>query len=220
VSARASCVPLLDKVSSDRGCCPFERPLGMGESQSAGWSAEAVSRCGTNEGEAECSRVVEAAGTTLTAHKMGRYGRGRARRIPSEASITHQKNRGTPAREARRFSKEGCVQLTRGSLRPGFKRYLYIECVMTSRCDSNSDGFMIAFATPASSSIEMKTNPCRGASSRGFARDSIPEIKDRHPRHLPTGRAPKSHRLRGGRSMIDIREEIDSPGGNRKTKLL
>jgi hypothetical protein len=26
-----------------------------------------------NEGEAECLRVVEAAGTTLTAHKMGRY---------------------------------------------------------------------------------------------------------------------------------------------------
>ncbi len=29
-----------------------------------------------NEGEAECLREVEAEGTTLTAHKMGRYGRG------------------------------------------------------------------------------------------------------------------------------------------------
>jgi hypothetical protein len=33
----------------------------MGESQSAEWSAEARSRCGTNEGEAECLRVVEIA---------------------------------------------------------------------------------------------------------------------------------------------------------------
>jgi hypothetical protein len=31
-----------------------------------------------NEGEAECLRVVETEGTTLTAHKMGRSGRGRA----------------------------------------------------------------------------------------------------------------------------------------------
>jgi hypothetical protein len=34
-----------------------------------------------NEGEAECLRVVEAAGTTLTAHKIGRHGRGRAEKI-------------------------------------------------------------------------------------------------------------------------------------------
>ena len=34
-------------------------------------SAEAASRRGTNEGEAE-RRAVEAAGTTLTAHTMGR----------------------------------------------------------------------------------------------------------------------------------------------------
>jgi hypothetical protein len=40
-----------------------------------------------NEGEAECMRVVEAEGTTLTAHKIGRHGRGRARIITSEASI-------------------------------------------------------------------------------------------------------------------------------------
>ncbi len=33
-----------------------------------------------NEGEAECLRGVEAEGTTLTAHKMGSYGRGRARK--------------------------------------------------------------------------------------------------------------------------------------------
>jgi hypothetical protein len=33
---------------------------------------------GTNEGEAECLRVVEAAGTTLTAHKMGRYRTGQS----------------------------------------------------------------------------------------------------------------------------------------------
>jgi len=31
-------------VSSDRGFCPVERPLGMGESQSAGWSAAAARR--------------------------------------------------------------------------------------------------------------------------------------------------------------------------------
>src|SRR5690349_7527466 len=43
--------PPLNFMLSDRGCCPTERPLGMGESQSAGWSAEAVCRCGTNEGE-------------------------------------------------------------------------------------------------------------------------------------------------------------------------
>lgn len=50
----------------------------MGESQSAGWSAEAASRGGTNEGEAERSRGVEAAGTTLTAHIMGRYRTGQS----------------------------------------------------------------------------------------------------------------------------------------------
>jgi hypothetical protein len=51
----------------------------MGESQSAGWSAEEVSRvAGPIEGEAERSRVVEAAGTTLTAHKMGRYRTGQS----------------------------------------------------------------------------------------------------------------------------------------------
>lgn len=33
----------------------------MGGSQSAGWSAEEVCRCGTDEGEAECLRVVEIA---------------------------------------------------------------------------------------------------------------------------------------------------------------
>jgi hypothetical protein len=37
-----------------------------------------------NEGEAKCLRVVEAEGTTLTAHKMGRYGRGIAGRIRAE----------------------------------------------------------------------------------------------------------------------------------------
>jgi hypothetical protein len=31
-----------------------------------------------NEREAECLRVVEAAGTTLTAHKMGRYRTGQS----------------------------------------------------------------------------------------------------------------------------------------------
>lgn len=66
-------------LSSDRGCCPVERPLGMGESQSAGWSAEAASRAaGPIEGEAERLRGVEAADTTLTAHKMGRYRTGQS----------------------------------------------------------------------------------------------------------------------------------------------
>lgn len=51
----------------------------MGESQSAGWSAEAVSHAaGPIEGEAERLRGVEAAGTTLTAHKMGRYRTGQS----------------------------------------------------------------------------------------------------------------------------------------------
>jgi hypothetical protein len=50
----------------------------MGESQSAGWSAEEVCRRGTNEGEAERLRAVEAAGTTLTAHKIGRYRTGQS----------------------------------------------------------------------------------------------------------------------------------------------
>lgn len=51
----------------------------MGESQSAGWSAEAASRvAGPIEGEAERLRVVEAEGTTLTAHKMGRYPTGQS----------------------------------------------------------------------------------------------------------------------------------------------
>lgn len=60
----------------------------MGESQSAGWSAEAVSRAaGPIEGEAECLRVVEAAGTTLTAHKMGRYRTGQSWKNSSGASI-------------------------------------------------------------------------------------------------------------------------------------
>lgn len=59
------------------GCCLVERPLGLGESQSAGWSAEEVSRAaGPIEGEAERLRGVEAAGTTLTAHKIGRYRTG------------------------------------------------------------------------------------------------------------------------------------------------
>jgi hypothetical protein len=44
---------------------PVERPLGMGGSQSAGWSAEAVDLSAT-KGERECLRVVEAEGTTLT----------------------------------------------------------------------------------------------------------------------------------------------------------
>ena len=37
-----------------------------------------VPRSGTNEGEAKRLRVVEAAGTTLTAHKMGRYRTGQS----------------------------------------------------------------------------------------------------------------------------------------------
>jgi len=57
----------------------------MGESQSAGWSTEAASRAaGPIEGEAERLREVEAAGTTLTAHKMGRYRTGRAKRIRAQ----------------------------------------------------------------------------------------------------------------------------------------
>ena len=62
VSARASRVPLLNNVSSDRGCCPFERPLGMGE-KSKRWVKRRgrVPHSGTNEGEAERLRVVEIA---------------------------------------------------------------------------------------------------------------------------------------------------------------
>ena len=48
-------------MSSDRGCCPFERLLGLGVSQSAGRSAEEACRRGTNEGEAQCLRGVEIA---------------------------------------------------------------------------------------------------------------------------------------------------------------
>lgn len=60
----------------------------MGESQSAGWSAEAASRAaGPIEGEAERSRGVEAEGTTLTTHKMGRYRTGQCYKNSSEASI-------------------------------------------------------------------------------------------------------------------------------------
>jgi hypothetical protein len=58
--------------------CPIERLLGMGESQSARWNAEEVSRRGTKEGELQCLRVVEAAGTTLTAHTMGRLRTGQS----------------------------------------------------------------------------------------------------------------------------------------------
>ena len=78
VSARASGVPLLNFVSSDRGCCPIERPLGMGE-KSKRWLERRGGGFIRNEGEAECSRGVEAEGTTLTAHTMRRYGRGRAK---------------------------------------------------------------------------------------------------------------------------------------------
>ena len=62
MSARASRVPLLNNVSSDRGCCPVERPLGMGE-KSKRWveCRGSVPRSGTNEGEAERLRVVEIA---------------------------------------------------------------------------------------------------------------------------------------------------------------
>jgi hypothetical protein len=62
VSARASRVSLLNNVSSDRGCCPFERLLGMGE-KSKRWVERRgrVPRSGTNEGEAERLRVVEIA---------------------------------------------------------------------------------------------------------------------------------------------------------------
>ena len=40
-----------------------------------------------NEGEAECVRVVEAEGTTLTAHKMGRYRTGQSWKNSSVASV-------------------------------------------------------------------------------------------------------------------------------------
>ena len=62
MSARASRVSLLNNVSSDRGCCPFERLLGMGE-KSKRWVERRgrVPRSGTNEGEAERLRVVEIA---------------------------------------------------------------------------------------------------------------------------------------------------------------
>src|SRR5687768_16145589 len=40
--ARASCVCFLNDVLSYRGCCPIERPLEMGGTQSAEWSAEAA----------------------------------------------------------------------------------------------------------------------------------------------------------------------------------
>ena len=62
VSARASRVPLLDNVSSDRGCCPLERPLGMGE-KSKRWVERRgrVPRSGTNEREAQRLRGVEIA---------------------------------------------------------------------------------------------------------------------------------------------------------------
>lgn len=45
----------------------------------------------SNEGEAECFRVVEATGTTLTAHKMERNGWGRAGRIRAQRALTGRK---------------------------------------------------------------------------------------------------------------------------------
>jgi hypothetical protein len=61
VSARASCVPLLNFVMSDRGCCPIERPLGMGD-KSKRWMERRgrVPLRHQRKGEAECLRVVEA----------------------------------------------------------------------------------------------------------------------------------------------------------------
>jgi hypothetical protein len=56
-------------------------------SQSGGCSAEDACTKGINEGEAEWSRVVEAVGTTLTAHTMRASGRGKTRRIRAPVSI-------------------------------------------------------------------------------------------------------------------------------------
>ena len=60
MSARASCVTLLNEVLSYRGCSPFERPLGMGE-KSKRWMERRGGGFIRNEGEAECLRAVEIA---------------------------------------------------------------------------------------------------------------------------------------------------------------
>ena len=59
----------------------------MGESQSAGWSAEDADSSATKGKRNVCVGWRSRSDTTLTAHKMGRDGRGRARRITSAASI-------------------------------------------------------------------------------------------------------------------------------------
>ncbi len=60
VSARASCVSLLNKVSCDRGCSPFESPLGMGEKLKR-WVERRGGGFIRNEGEADYLRGVEIA---------------------------------------------------------------------------------------------------------------------------------------------------------------
>jgi hypothetical protein len=61
VSARASCVSLLNGMLSFLGCCPFERPLGRAAVKALLERRGCVPLEGTNEGEAERLRVVEIA---------------------------------------------------------------------------------------------------------------------------------------------------------------
>ena len=136
VSARVSCVSLLNVVLSYRGCCPFERPLGMGGSQSAGWSAEAADLSETRGKRNVCAWWSRAADYLDPAHTMARPGRGQLleeferseRRLLSRGAPPPQRPRycSTRGKDCGRFvapSADFTVKLSLGSLRLTHERF-------------------------------------------------------------------------------------------------
>jgi hypothetical protein len=78
-----------------RAYCPFERPLGLGESQSAGSSANEACRRGTNEGEAECLRGMGwAAGAISLWEDSVKEATRRRPKTPRHRELNHRRRMG------------------------------------------------------------------------------------------------------------------------------